>query len=64
MADSRFEKLNQKVYRLKFDIYNEIMETEMQMCKLTDEHLGDVTSKKANEVQNKSLLAKMNTLKK
>ena len=34
VADSRFEKLNQKVYRLKFDIYNEIMETEMQMCNL------------------------------
>ena len=34
------------------------------MCKLTDENFGDVISKGANEVQNKSLLAKMNTLKK
>ena len=52
------------MYELRFDIYNEVMETEMQMTSLVDEQFGDIISKGANKVANRALLAKMNTLKK
>ena len=64
VADSRFAELTQKVYELRFDIYNEVMETEMQMTSLVDESFNENISPSANKVQNRALLAKMNTLKK
>ena len=65
VADSRFEKMTQKVNNMKYEVYNMVMETEMEMTGLHKENLKGVgISMSADKLQNKSLLGKMNTLKK
>lgn len=63
VADYKFNAMQVKVAKMRYEIFHEIMETEMVMTGLCDENFSKYIPKDIEEKQNNSLLKRMNTMK-
>ena len=63
IADRRFEALDVKVQKMKYSIFHDIMQTEMEMTGLCDENFSKHIPNDIKDYQHNKLLTKMSELK-